>query len=150
MKSKAQLFFDLPKNWEDIVSDILSEGGCDIDAYTALNLTAKEHKVLLEVEQYIDHFTNCLALSERWWINKAREALLDREYDETFIDDDGKEVKRTYKPDKFDTKLFEKIMNRMFGWDKKVDKNKEDNGKNNQGRKDAEKLLNKHKIRKIK
>ena len=151
MRSKADLFFSLPKGWEEQVKDLFSEGHGDIQVHIALGVNALEHKALLDVEQYAEAFTNGMAICEAYWMNRAQEALKDREYEETFTNDEGKEVKRVYKPAKFDTKLYETMMKRMFSWDKRLDKKDSNEGeKSNKSKRDADKFLTKHGIRKIK
>lgn len=151
MKNKAELFFGLPKDWEDQIRDAFSEGNSDVQVHIMLGVTATQHKEMLKIEQYNNAFADGMAICEAYWMNRAQEALKDREYTEEFTDEDGKEVKRTYKPAKFDNKLFETMMKRMFSWDKRVDKKPTDNSEQNEkSKKDVEKFLTKHGIRKIK
>lgn len=145
-KSKADLFFSLPKNWEEIIQEIFMNGGTDIEAHIALGINALDHKTLLSIENYNNAFINGMAISEAWWMKWARETLIDEATYETTAE--GVTIER--KPKKIDTKLFELVMKRMFKWDKKLDKIEDDGLEKDQPKKDAEKFTKKYGITKVK
>lgn len=134
MASKSDLFFNLPKNWEEILSEIFMNGGTDIEAHLSLGVSAIDHKVLLAVDQYNNAFTNGMAISEAFWMKWARQTLTDEGTEDS-------------KPKKIDTKLFELVMKRMFAWDKKLDKIKEKDVDKDQPKKELAKFKNKYGIK---
>lgn len=133
-RSRSDLFFNLPKNWEEILSEIFMNGGTDIEAHLSLGVSSIDHKVLMAVDQYANAFTNGMAVSEAYWMKWARETLTD-------------EGSEDNKPKKIDTKLFELVMKRMFAWDKKLDKIKEKDVDKEQPKKELDKFKNKYGIK---
>ena len=133
-RSRSDLFFNLPKNWEEILSEIFMNGGTDIEAHLSLGVSSIDHKVLMAVDQYANAFTNGMAVSEAYWMKWARETLTD-------------EGTEDIKPKKIDTKLFELVMKRMFAWDKKLDKIKEKDVDKEQPKKELDKFKNKYGIK---
>lgn len=133
-RSRSDLFFNLPKNWEEILSEIFMNGGTDIEAHLSLGVSSIDHKVLMAVDQYANAFTNGMAVSEAYWMKWARETLTDEGTEDS-------------KPKKIDTKLFELVMKRMFAWDKKLDKIKEKDVDKEQPKKELDKFKNKYGIK---
>ena len=133
-RNRSDLFFNLPKNWEEILSEIFMNGGTDIEAHLSLGVSSIDHKVLMAVDQYANAFTNGMAVSEAYWMKWARQTLTDEG------SEDGK-------PKKIDTKLFELVMKRMFAWDKKLDKIKEKDVDKEQPKKELDKFKNKYGIK---
>ena len=145
-KSKADIFFNLPKNWEEILTEVFGNGGTDVEAHLSLGISALEHRQLLTIDSYNDAFTNGLALSEAWWMKWARDTLTDETRVETMEDGTTIEIK----PKKIDTKLFEIFMKRVFAWDKKLDKKKEDEVEKTDTKKEADKFAKKYGIKAVK
>jgi len=143
-RSRSDLFFNLPKNWEEILSEIFMNGGTDIEAHLSLGVSSIDHKVLMAVDQYANAFTNGMAVSEAYWMKWARQNLTGCET-RTEIDEEGN--KTEIKPAKIDTKLFELVMKRMFAWDKKLDKIKEKDVDKEQPKKELDKFKNKYGIK---
>lgn len=143
-KSKSELFFSLPKGWEETLRGIFANGGGDIEAHLAIGVDAVSHKKLLEVEQYMIEFENGMAVSEAWWMKWARESLVDQEGSTTYLPD-GTKIET--KPKKADTKLFEIMMKRMFAWDKRLDKPEKPENKNKDPQEAVEKFKNKYGIK---
>lgn len=133
-KSKSDLFFNLPKNWEEILEEVFSSGGTDVEAHLSLKINSIDHKILLSVDNYSNAFINGMAISEAFWMKWARETLMD-------------EGTEDVKAKKIDTKLFELVMKRMFSWDKKLDKPKEKEVEKDQPKKDADKFKSKYGIK---
>ena len=133
-RNRSDLFFNLPKNWEEILSEIFMNGGTDIEAHLSLGVSSIDHKVLMAVDQYANAFTNGMAVSEAYWMKWARETLTDEGSEDS-------------KPKKIDTKLFELVMKRMFAWDKKLDKIKEKDVDKEQPKKELDKFKNKYGIK---
>ena len=140
-KSKSELFFDLPKGWENTLRNIFANGGGDIEAHLAIGVDAVSHKKLLEVEQYMTEFENGMAVSEAWWMKWAREMLVDQEGSVSY-QPDGTKIE--IKPKKADTKLFDIMMKRMFSWDKKLDKPEKGEKKSRKPQEDVEKFKSKY------
>lgn len=145
-KTKADVFFNLPKNWEEIIGEIFENGGTDVEAHLSLGVNALDHKQLLTIASYSDAFENGMAVSEAWWMKWARDTLTDETTVKTM--DDGTVVE--VKPKKIDTKLFEIFMKRMFAWDKKLDKKKEDEVEKTEPKKEADKFAKKYGIKAVK
>ena len=141
-RNRSDLFFNLPKNWEEILSEIFMNGGTDIEAHLSLGISSIDHKVLMAVDQYADAFTNGMAVSEAYWMKWARETLTD----ECIVVESSK-GKVTVERPKIDTKLFELVMKRMFAWDKKLDKIKEKDVDKEQPKKELDKFKNKYGIK---
>ena len=99
------LYMELPKDWEAITDDIFEKGGTDIEAHVALGLSKEQHKSLLKIEQYFEHFDNGMTKSEAWWTKWAREN----------IDKPSKDI---------NTKLFETVMRQFFAWNTREEKKK--------------------------
>lgn len=133
-RNRSDLFFNLPKNWEEILSEIFMNGGTDIEAHLSLGVSSIDHKVLMAVDQYANAFTNGMAVSEAYWMKWARQTLTDEGSEDS-------------KPKKIDTKLFELVMKRMFAWDKKLDKIKEKDVDKEQPKKELDKFKNKYGIK---
>lgn len=145
MAGKADLFFKLPKDWEDIITDVFMNGGTDVEAHLSLKVNAINHVELLKVDAYKEAFVNGMAISEAWWMKWARETLLD---EGSYDVEQGIVVERKAK--KIDTKLFEIFMKRMFSWDKKLDKNNnKDLEKKDDVKKDLDKFSKKYGLRAV-
>lgn len=108
------LYLELPAEWESITDEIFSKGGSDVEAHVAIGLSKEQHKELLKVEEYYDHFDNGMAKAEAWWMQWARNN----------IDKPSKDV---------NTKMFETVMNRFFAWNSKTE------NKNNKKEHDSQK-----------
>ena len=122
--SAYAMFLELPDNWQEIIKAEFREGKSMVEAHLALGLSASEHKDLLTVEEYVVEMDNGMALSEAYWMEWARMNLMDN---------------------KVNTKIFEIMTRRLFNWDKKVDKNSNDESKKKDSiKKDADKFAQKY------
>lgn len=112
MKDKMSvegIFFSLPEDWKEITDQIFEEGGHYTEAFLALGLSAIEHEVVMDADEYMEHFCNGMAKSEAYWFRWARENLNNKDAN---------------------ISLFKAAMDRMFNWSKKLDKLKpEDDSK---------------------
>jgi len=128
--SELALFMELPEGWEDIVMDEFKQGKSDIEAHIALNISATEHKQLLNVEEYKEVMDNGMAESEAFWMNWARTNLTDN---------------------KVNTKIFDIMTSRLFAWNKKLDrKDDSDLKKKDSIKKDADKFVQKFGLKAVK
>lgn len=143
--SVEALYFELPKNWKSKIKDIFKDGGDVISAHISIGVQASSHKKLMSVEEYFEEFENGIALSEAYWLKWARENLEPMEGEEEI---DG-EMYRTKTYGKPDTKLFNLMMDRLFGWKKKIDKVEDDKDKGEKIKIEAEKITEKY-LRKVK
>jgi hypothetical protein len=122
--SGLALFMELPEGWNDIINDEFRLGKSMVEAHLALQISAIEHKLLMSVEEYKNAMLNGMAYSEAYWMDWARLNVMDN---------------------KVNTKIFEIMTKRLFGWDKKLDKNDEDDAKIKDSiKKDADKFAQKY------
>lgn len=63
-KAGHTLFFGLPSNWRETIENGFKMGWSDVEAHLAIGVTATEHEVLLNNEDYFLEFKNGMALSE--------------------------------------------------------------------------------------
>lgn len=117
-------YLELQEGWQEIIKNEFREGKSMVEAHLALGLSASEHKDLLTVEEYMVEMDNGMAISEAYWMEWARRNLTDN---------------------KVNTKIFEIMTKRLFNWDKKVDKNTNDESKKKDSiKKDADKFAQKY------
>ncbi len=128
--SELALFMELPEGWEDMVMEEFRQGKSDIEAHLCLQLTATEHKQLLNVEEYKEVMDNGMAESEAFWMQWAR----------TNINDP-----------KVNTKLFDIMTSRLFAWNKKLDrKDDSESKKKDTVKKDTDKFAQKFGLKAVK
>jgi len=122
--SGLALFMELPEGWNDTINEEFRLGKSMVEAHLALQISATEHKLLMSVEEYKTAMLNGMAYSEAYWMDWARLNVMDN---------------------KVNTKIFEIMTKRLFGWDKKLDKNDEDDAKIKDSiKKDADKFAQKY------
>ena len=61
------MFLELRKDWKEVTDKVFDEGGTDVEAFVLLGLSRTDHKSLLSIEEYADHFDNGMTRSEAWW-----------------------------------------------------------------------------------
>lgn len=126
-KTGHTLFFNLPKDWRETIENGFKDGWSDIEAHLAIGVTATEHEILLKNEDYAIEFKNGMALSEAYWLAWARSSI-------------GVESKLV------NTKLFDKVMDRLFKWDAKMKALGDKEEKKDAKKKDAKAFAEKYKL----
>lgn len=127
----AELYFKLPKDWNEKAKLMFSTGKSDIQVICSLGISAIEHEALMSIQEYADVFRNGMALCENWWMDWAQENLENKDAN---------------------NKIFQTMTNRFFKWDKKLDKNKENDleKKNNSVHGEVEKFGKKYGLKAVK
>ena len=121
----SAVFFDLPAKWQDAVKKNFKTGMSDVEVFVSLGVSREEHNAMLkDVDEYRIAFENGMAIAEAYWMKWAREN----------INNPSKDV---------NTKIFEKFMNRLFQWDRKIEEPK-DKEKSDGAKKEGGKLAQKY------
>ena len=126
-KTGHALFFGLPSGWRETILEVFESGGSDVEAHLAIGVTATEQKILLKNEDYLLEFENGMAICEAYWMKWARENV-------------------SFESKNVNNKLFEKMMNRLFDWDKRIKTEEEKGEKKVKKKKDAEEFTKKYKL----